>query len=85
MVRVTLRPPSDWTLAGSMLGGSETKALSWNGISSEGEGTGWYSSLPVTCQTQCHTKTHYNTVYILLYYTYTIIYVHISKQTEQKY
>lgn len=43
-------------------GGSETKALSWNGMSSEGEGVGWYSSQPVTWN---HDNTQTNTVITL--------------------
>lgn len=80
MVRVTLRPPSDWTLVGSMLGGRETKAPSWNGMSSEGEGEGWSSSQPVTCQTQ-HTKSMLQ--YILV--GYYMFFFYIFKQTEHKY
>ena len=62
MVRVTLRPPSDWTLVGSMLRGSETKAPSWDGMCSGGEGVGWYSSQPDTCKHNTNTKTHVNAI-----------------------
>lgn len=62
MVRVTLRPPSDWTLVGSMPRGSETKAPSWDGMCSEGEGVGWYSSQPDTCKHNKNIKAHVNAV-----------------------
>lgn len=58
MVRVTLRPPSDWTLVGSMIGGREHKAPSWNGMSSEEGGVGWSSSQPVTWQHNIMQNTH---------------------------